>query len=178
MDIFGFKIAPTLVTFLGGLSISLFTYIIKSIASCYNFHRFQQMIYKEYVDSDNVSGRGREEIISTNKSYVEKIEYLIIHEISHLKYSNQYKYIRLAEFTKMYLKELLDIIEQYPFKNIGSDDIKNELIELDAVQHYTKKLSKLYVERKNSYLKFGRDTFLTPEEKYSFRLDHSNMFCK
>lgn len=178
IDIFGVKIAPTLVTFVAGLSISLFTYIIKSIAAYYNFYRFQKMIYLEYVYSDNILERGKEEVKTTNKSYVEKIDYLIKNELSHLKYSNQYKYIRLAEFTNMYLKELLDIMEQYPFANIDSEDLKNEFIEIDAVQHYTKKLSKLYAERKKSYVNFRRDTFLTPQEKYRIRLDHSNMFYK
>lgn len=178
IEICGFKIAPAIITFILGLLVSFVISALKTIFAHNNFNRFQKMIYLDYVHSDNILERGKEEVKTTNKSYVEKIDYLIKNELSHLKYSNKYKYIRLAEFTKMYLKEVLDIMELYPFKSIDSEPFKHEIVELNAVQQYTKQLSKLYVERRKDYVEFKRDTFLTPQEKNRISLEYLNILDK
>lgn len=178
IEIFGFKIAPAIITFILGYIFNSAISLVKTFFARNNFNRFQNMVYLEYVDSDNIIGRAKEEVIRTNEDYVEKIDYLIKNELSHLKYSNKYQYIRLAEFTKMYLKEVLDIMGQYTFKNIDSEPFKHEIIELNTVQQYTKQLSKLYVERRKDYVEFKRDTFLTPKEKNRISLEYLNVLDK
>ena len=172
MKIIGVNIPTELLTFFAGICVSFFVFIFKWLYITLKYLDFQFMLKQEYVEPTTLSGRTPEDIKKEYEKSAAKVDYLIKNELSNLNYLNQFKFLRLAEFTKIYFENCIDIMNQYPFKDLSADDFKVELLEISAVETIIPKLMNLYSERKRDYVYMRRDSFLKPEEFLQFKTEH------
>lgn len=164
MNILGFEIPIELVTFVFGLAVSFALFFLKWAYATKEYCNFKLMIKSEYVVPETIQGITTEDAKESYEKATFKVDYLIKNKLNSLGYINQFKFLRVAEFTKIYFENSIEIIEQYPFKDLDAEKLEVQLLETKALQKILPKLIYLYNERVSDYVSMKRDSFLTSEE--------------
>jgi len=129
------------------------------------FDKFKKMIDEEYIKPientikdyhSYIENPPREEIENKSK----KLDYLLKNEINYLNSNNQFKIIRLIEYTKCCFRELNNVSIYYGFKapddSYDFKEDKEKSIEL-------KNIVQKYKDTREKYIKLEIDNF--PLEK-------------
>lgn len=177
MKILGFKLPTELITFIFGVLISFAVFSIKWAYVTKKFYDFKAMLDREYILKDNFSGVSSEVVTTEYENNVQRIDYLIKNEISNINYINQFKFIRIAEFTKMYCLESLEVISQYSFGNLDNSGIEIQLKELRALQIVIPKIKQLYVDRRDDYVSMKRDRFMENKEMIELKKEYMDILA-
>lgn len=175
MKIFGVNIPTEMLTFFAGICVSSIVFLFKWLYVTLKYLDFQFMLKQEYVEPETIGGRTPDNIKEEYEKSAAKVDYLIKNELSNLSYLNQFKFLRLAEFTKIYFENCIDIMNQYPFKDLNSEGFKIELLEISAIEKILPKLMHLYGERKSDHVSMKRDSFLSAEEILQFKTAHMTL---
>lgn len=130
------------------------------------FKRFNKMITKEYVEpyhslSDLYFNAGdsstKDDLINTLAESVRKLGYLKEEELRFLKSDNQFRMIRLIEFTKIYFNQSLEVFKKYSFQDptANREDYDKEK---EVHRENVNELRKKYSEQKEKYLNLEVDS--------------------
>lgn len=173
MSLFGFYIPLFIITFLLGLIPSLITFLYKRGTERWQYNKFKLMLINEYVSNDYITKGSGASIIDIYSKNCSKVAYLVANELKYLRYSNQLSFIRLAEFTNMYLKEVSEILSAKRFPQL--DETTVDISSLMAVEILMPELIELYIERRVQYVKMDRDSFLSYEELSNFKQKYKEL---
>jgi len=144
------------------------------------FSIFEEMIWNDYVTpfhkilEDYSKGSGRLEyskLTGYTKSVENRLIFLKEQEITFLNSDNQFKMVRLIEFTKTYFKEVRIVLNFYTFKPLNASaeeydkdkKIQEKNIEILKVS-YEKNREK-YMDLKTDIL-FLQEDLVKPEEDF------------
>ena len=130
------------------------------------FKKFEEMIKKEYINPyhelsesyfGGVNSISNNDLRTLILTLTKRINHLKEEEIRFLKNDNQFKMIRLIEFTKGYFQKSIEILNTYSFKypNATREDYDNEK------ETHRKKIEKLrtkYTNEKEKYLNLEVDS--------------------
>ena len=125
------------------------------------FYKFKKMIDEEYI-------KPIENIIKDYHSYgknppskeiaekTKKLDYLLKNEINYLNSSNQFKIIRLIEYTKFCFSKLIKVSNSYGFKSMApSSDLKEDKEKSEKLKNIVQK----YKDTRERYIKLEIDNF-------------------
>lgn len=130
------------------------------------FKKFEEMITKEYINPyhelsedyfGEVNSVSNSDLRALMVTLTKRINHLKEEEIHFLKIDNQFKMIRLIEFTKGYFQQSVEILNTYSFQypNATQEDYANEK------ETHRKKIEKLrtkYTNKKEKYLNLEVDS--------------------
>lgn len=100
----------------------------------YKIKKFKNFVFSEYIEEITYSS-DRERLFDN----IKRLNYLKNEEIVHInKYC--FEYVRIIEFSTIFLKQSLDIMENYSFQ-----EEKNKQLDLEKLKgRYLKNLKKYY----------------------------------
>ena len=85
-----------------------------------------------------------------------KLDYLLKNEINYLNSSNQFKIIRLIEYTKFCFSKLIKVSNSYGFKSMApSSDLKEDKEKSEKLKNIVQK----YKDTRERYIKLEIDNF-------------------
>lgn len=151
-------------TITGAITTLIIPACIKIYQVCrdkYQFYKFKKMIDEEYI-------KPTENIIKNYHSYsknppskeitekCEKLDYLLKNEINYLNSNNQFKIIRLIEYTKFCFSKLIKVSNSYGFKPMtASSDFKEDKEKSIKLKNIVQK----YKDTREKYIKLEIDNF-------------------
>lgn len=151
-------------TITGAITTLIIPACIKIYQVCrdkYQFCKFKKMIDKEYIKPientikdyhSYIENPPRKEIENKSK----KLDYLLKNEINYLKSNNQFKIIRLIEYTKSCFCALNNVSNDYGFKapNDPYDFKKDKETSIEL-----KNIVQKYKDTREKYIKLEIDNF-------------------
>lgn len=169
---FDTQLIITISSFILGIVASQLNIAIKALINSCKFKNFDEMIDKSYINSfhkllDKYSKETNfkkkikieEEIKKHIKKNVERLNYLKEEEISFLNTDNQFKIVRLIEFTKSYFKVSEDALTYYSFHS--PDDTEEDYNkDYEERKKIIIKVKKSYKKNKKDYLNLKTDFLL------------------
>lgn len=144
------------------------------------FSIFEEMIWKDYVTpfhkilEDYSKGSGRSEyskLTGYTKSAENRLIFLKEQEITFLNSDNQFKMVRLIEFTKTYFKEARGVLNFYTFKPLNASaeeydkDKKIQEKNIEILKTSYEKNRENYMDLKTDIL-FLQEDLVKPEEDF------------
>ena len=129
------------------------------------FNSFDSMIMNDYIiPIDNLleeyfSARNPDDVSLIKrriKDVIERLEYLKENEIYFIKTDNQFKMIRLIEFTKSYFYQINEALDYYSFTQPTAN---RKEYKRDTITHEkkVKKIQENYSKKKSNYLNLKLD---------------------
>lgn len=134
--------------------------VFKEMISTVYIKPFHEELEKYSLESNRTT---YSELIPYTTSAEKRLIFLKEEEISFLKSDNQFKMVRLIEFTKTYFKEARRVLNFYTFKPLDAnneDYDKDKDIQLENIRIL--KLS--YEKNKNDYMNLKTDLLLLEDE--------------
>lgn len=134
--------------------------VFKEMISNVYIKPFHEELEKYSLESDRTT---YSKLIPYTTSAENRLIFLKEEEISFLKSDNQFKMVRLIEFTKTYFKEARRVLNFYTFKPL---DANNEDYDKDKdIQLKNIRILKLsYEKNKNDYMNLKTDLLLLKDE--------------
>ncbi|MEE6666173.1 hypothetical protein PS423_02015 [Pediococcus acidilactici] len=120
-----------------------------------NYLKFKNMIKKEYVNSIEYNTT-----VNSIGIPVKRLMYLKDNEITHVKSPIQFKYIRIIEYTLMFLSACQKLQNTYIFESPFEVNRNDSKIYIEKYDY----LKEVYKQRVEEYVGLRRDTFMTEFE--------------
>lgn len=125
------------------------------------FYKFKKMIDKEYIKPieniiENYHFYSKNPPSEEITKKCEKLNYLLSNEINYLNSNNQFKIIRLIEYTKICFSKLNGISKSYDFKPMtASSDFKEDKEKSEKLKNIVQK----YKNTREKYIRLEIDDF-------------------
>ncbi|CAH1851758.1 hypothetical protein R078138_00836 [Convivina praedatoris] len=166
-NLFSLKVLAVLLPFLLGLLVSFIVWLLNWYYLEYKYRCFKKMIQTCYVDNLYLDNSSKKYIQDQLRCNEQSLNYLINHEIQYINYTNQIKFIRLAQFTLSFIQVTADIISVFPFRDLNVVDQKILNLENQETTNIVKKIQTRYMQEVNKYVKMKKDFFLDRKERKS-----------
>lgn len=129
--------------------------------------KFQQMIETEYVSDLNqeidnlIQGSSNFSQQKFNSKFIDnnlkRLQYMLVNELIFVTSENQFKLIRMVEFTKMYYKNVDNIVKLY---GIPEESNKADTLKIKALV----KIKILYKDKLEKYANLETDVLISNNE--------------
>ena len=148
--------------FATAIIIPLSSFLYKSYRKKKDLELVKKMIFKEYIDlfdheTEELSTETYVKYLGKVRDKQESLKRLLENEIKFMNSENQFKIIRMIEYTRMYLDALERKLNVYsligPFNQIGEMAVAN-------IPSDVKDMNKAYKMTLNDYIILERDRFL------------------